>query len=350
MTRRVVFRRFGEVDVLEVEETIVRKPGPGELRIATAFAGVNYADVIARRGFYKWAPPFPTCVGFELSGTVVEVGEGVTSHTVGDRVAAVTRFGGYADEIVVEAARAWKVPDGMRLEDAAAIPAVYITAWQSLMEVARIRAGDTVLIQAVAGGVGLAALQLAKKVGLRTYGTASSEEKLELARAHGLDHGIDYVRLDFEQEITRLTNGRGVDFVLDSLGGTGLRKGYRCLARGGLVVTIGAAGVAPPSRDPVSFLRAGVELVKGGVYHPFQLIEDNRGIAGVQVLLLWDDLPRLDRAMARIFEWWREGAIKPHVDRIVPLADARDAHRALESRKTRGKLLLACAGAAGGAG
>lgn len=345
MPRRIVFRRFGDVDVLSLDEVATPKPGAGELRVSVAYSGVNYADVMARRGFYKWAPPFPTCVGFELSGTVVEVGEGVTTHRVGDRVAAVTRFGGYADEIVVEAARAWRVPEGMSLEEAAAIPAVYMTAWQSLCEVARIRAGDTLLIQAVAGGVGLAALQIAKKLGLVTYGTASSEEKLDFARAQGLDHGIDYAKRDFEVEIRRLTNGRGVDFVLDSLGGEGLRRGYRCLARGGMAVTIGAAGVAPPARDPLSFVKAGVELVKGGVYHPFQLIEDNRGIAGVQVLLLWDDLPRLDRGIAQVFGWWREGAIKPHVDRVVPLADAKEAHRAIESRKTRGKLLLRCAGA-----
>lgn len=344
MPRRIVFRRFGDVDVLEQEEVVVRKPGPGELRVSVAYSGVNYADVMARRGFYKWAPPFPTCVGFELSGTVVEVGEGVTSHAVGDRIAAVTRFGGYTDEIVVEAARAWRIPEGMSLQDAAAIPAVYMTAWQSLCEVARIRAGDTLLIQAVAGGVGLAALQLAQKLGVQTFGTASSEEKLEFARSLGLAHGIDYTKRDFEQEIARLTNGRGVDFVLDSLGGEGLRKGYRCLARGGLVVTIGAAGVAPGTRNPLEFLRAGAELLKGGVFHPFQLIEDNRGVAGVQVLLLWDDLPRLDRGIAQIFGWWREGAIRPHIDRVVPLADAKEAHRAMESRKTRGKLLLACAG------
>lgn len=345
MPRRIVFRRFGEVDALELEEHVVRAPGPGQLRVSVAYAGVNYADVLARRGFYKWAPPFPTCVGFELSGTVVEVGDGVTSHRVGDRVSAVTRFGGYTDELLVEAARAWRIPEGMSLEEAAAIPAVYLTAWQSLCEVARVRAGDTVLVQAVAGGVGLAALQLCKKLGALTFGTASSEEKLEFARAHGLDHGINYAKSDFEKELARLTKGRGVDFVLDSLGGEGLRKGYRCLARGGTVVTIGAAGVAPPTRDPVSFLRAGVELVKGGVYHPFQLIEDNRGIAGVQVLLLWDDLPRLERGIAQVFDWWREGAVRPHIDRVVPLADAKEAHRALESRQSRGKLLLRCAGA-----
>jgi len=341
MPRRVVFRRFGEVDALELEDVPSRTPGPGEVRVRVAYSGVNYADVLARRGFYKWAPPFPTCVGFELSGTVDAIGSGVTEHAIGDRVVAVTRFGGYAEEVLVEARRAWRVPEGMSLDHAAAIPAVYMTAWQSLCEVARIRRGDSVLIQAVAGGVGLAALQICRQVGALTYGTASSDEKLAFAREHGLDHAINYATHDFEREIARLTSDRGVDFVLDSLGGEGLRKGYRCLARGGLVVTIGAAGVAPAHRSPIEFLKAGVELVRGGVFHPFQLIEQNRGIAGVQVLLLWDDVERLDRGIQQIWEWWRAGAIKPHIDRIVPLERAAEAHTAIESRATRGKLLLA---------
>ncbi len=345
MPRRLVFRKHGEVDVLELETFASRPPGRGEVRIEVAYAGVNYADVIARRGFYKWAPPLPTCVGFELSGTVVEIGEGVTSLAVGDRVLAITRFGGYADEVVVEARRAWRVPEGASLREAAAIPAVTMTAWHSLREVARVREGESILIQAVAGGVGLAALQIAKHLGLVTYGTASSEEKLAFAKEHGLDHPIDYAKHDFEAEIGRLTHGRGVDHVLDSLGGEGLRKGYRCLARGGLVVTIGAAQVAPTGKDPIALLKAGAELVKGGVYHPFQLIEDNRGIAGVQVLLLWDDLEGLDRGMREILAWWRAGVLKPHVDRVFPLDEAREAHRRIESRRSRGKLLLACAGA-----
>lgn len=342
MAQRVVFRKFGGVEVLELESFVVRALSPGELRIQVAFAGVNYADVVARRGFYKWAPPLPTCVGFEVSGTVVEVGSAVTEHAVGDRVLAITRFGGYASEVVIEAQRAWKVPPGKSLEEAAALPAVTLTAWHSLRDVARVRAGETILIQAVAGGVGLAALQIAKQLGLQTYGTASSEEKLSFARKHGLDHGIDYVKLDFEREVLRLTGGRGVDHVLDSLGGEGLQKGYRTLAPGGRLVTIGAAQVAPASRSPLALLRAGAELVRGGVFHPFQLIEHNRGIAGVQILLLWDDLTRISRGMDEVLGWWREGVVTPHIDRVLPLVEAGSAHAFLESRKSRGKLILAC--------
>ena len=345
MPRRTVFRRYGEVDVLETESFPAPPLAPHQLRVAVAFAGVNFADVIARRGFYKWAPPPPTCVGFEVAGTVIEIGSAVRRFARGDRVLAITRFGGYSDEVCIDEARAFPVPKGATLEQAAALPAVTITAWHSLCEVARLREGESVLIQAVAGGVGVAALQIAKHLGLTTYGTASSEAKLTFAREHGLDHGIDYVRGDFEQEVLRLTEGRGVDCVLDSLGGAGLRKGYRCVAPGGTLVTIGAAQVAPRSRSPRALLAAAAELVRGGLFHPFQLIEHNRAIAGVQVLLLWDDLPRIRRGMAAISSLFETGALRPHIDRVFPLEQARAAHALLESRGSRGKLLLRCAAA-----
>ena len=343
MPQRVVFRKYGDVDVLELETVASRAPGPREIRVQVAYAGVNYADVLARRGFYKWAPPLPTCVGFEISGTVIECGSAVSEHQVGDRVLSIVRFGGYATELTIEAERAWQLPHGKSLAEAAALPAVTLTAWHSLCEVARVRAGERILIQAVAGGVGLAALQIAKHLGLETYGTASSAAKLALATQYGLDHAIDYKTHDFEREIARLTHGRGVDCVLDSLGGDGLRKGYRSLAPGGRVVTIGAAEVAPASRGPRDLFKAGVALVRGGLFHPFDLIEHNRSIAGVQILLLWDDLPHVHRGMREVLAWWEAGIITPHVDSVLPLAEAARAHTALESRKSRGKLVLACA-------
>jgi NADPH:quinone reductase-like Zn-dependent oxidoreductase len=342
--RRVVFRRYGGPEALEIEEIPTPVLRPGEVLLDVAFAGVNFADVLARRGFYKWADPPPTCVGFEVAGTVRAAAPDVREFVPGDRLLAVTRFGGYAEQVAVEARRAWKLPASMDLMEAAAIPAVYLTAWHALFEVARVRARESILIQAVAGGVGLAALQLAVHAGLTTYGTASSEEKLAVARARGLVHGIDYAKTDFEAALRDLTGGRGVDVVLDSLGGAGLRKGYRCLARGGRLVTIGAAQVAPTGRDPIALLRAGAELVRGGLFHPFQLIQDNRSIAGVQILLWWDDVAHLHRGMSTLLDLWTAGVVRPLIDSVVPLSRAADAHRRLESRRSTGKLLLAVPG------
>ncbi|MGH7600311.1 MAG: quinone oxidoreductase family protein, partial [bacterium] len=243
--KRKVFDRFGVPEVFRWEPCNIRRLKPNETLIRVKFIGVNYADIIARRGYYKWAEKPPICPGFEVSGEIIDRGEAVTLP-VGTKVLAVTRFGGYAEAVIAEQSRVWQIPENMSLEAAAAMPAVYLTAYHSLREVMRIRRGDDILIQAVAGGVGTAVLQIAKHFGLTVYGTASTEEKLQYARAFGLDYGINYAREDFEIAMRRLTQNRGVKFLLDSLGGHALRKGIRCLKPMGHAVTIGAAGIIPP--------------------------------------------------------------------------------------------------------
>jgi NADPH:quinone reductase-like Zn-dependent oxidoreductase len=338
--RRMLFRRFGPPEVFEWEAQQPRTLAAGEVLIGVRFIGVNFADIIARRGYYKWAGRPPICPGFEVSGEVMAVGPGVRI-SVGTPVAALTKFGGYTEALIVPETQVFPLPAGMTLEQAAAFPAVYITAYQSLVEVMRIRAGDDILIQAVAGGVGIAALQIAKHYGVTTYGTASSDTKLDYARAFGLDHGINYVREDFEAVLKRLTAGRGVKFVLDSLGGYGLRKGIRCLKRGGHAVTIGAAAIVPPARFHLrEWGRIIGDLLRGGVYHPFYFIELNRGLSGVQILLFWDQAPYLRAIVERLLDMYTAGGIKPPVSEIFPLAQVGDAHRLIESRRSQGKVLL----------
>ncbi len=341
--RRMIFRRYGSPDVFEWDDAPVRALASGEVLLRVRYIGVNYADIIARRGYYKWIGRPPACPGFEVAGEVIDKASDV-ALPLGARVAAITRFGGYTEALIARADRLIRIPDEMPLQDAAALPAVYITAYHSLVNVMRVRRGESILIQAVAGSVGTAALQLAKHFGLTTYGTASSEKKLEFARQHGLDHGINYRANDFEDEVKRLTGGRGVQFVLDSLGGYGLRKGMRCLATGGHCVTIGAAGVVPPIgfswRALREWRRITVDLVKGGVYHPFKLLETNSGISGVQILLLWDEVGRLQPIIEHLMQLYREGAIKPAVGDVFSLAEVARAHALVESRGSMGKVLL----------
>ncbi len=232
--RRMLFRRFGAPDVFGWDAIRPRALTPGEVLVRVRFIGVNYADIIARRGYYKWAGLLPICPGFEVSGEVIEVGPDVQIG-IGTPVMAVTEFGGYTEALVVPQEHVFQLPRCMTLQEAAALPAVYITAYHSLVEIMRIRTGDDILIQAVAGGVGIAALQIAKHYGLTVYGTASSDAKLDYAKSFGLDHGINYLREDFEAAVQGLTDGEGVKFVLDSLGGYGLRKGIRCLQPGGML-------------------------------------------------------------------------------------------------------------------
>ena len=341
--RRMVFRRYGAPEVFEWEAVPVRPLESGEVLLRVRYIGVNYADIIARRGYYKWIGRPPACPGFEVAGEIIEKASNV-AFPVGARVAAITRFGGYTEALTVPAARLIAIPDEMPLEDAAALPAVYITAYHSLVNVMRVREGESILIQAVAGGVGIAALQLARHFGLTTYGTASSGEKLEFARQFGLDHGINYLAEDFEAAVMRLTDGRGVTFVLDSLGGYGLRKGMRCLATGGHCVTIGAAGVVPPTgfgwRALREWRRIIVDLVRGGVYHPFKLLEKNRGISGVQILLLWKEVDRLRPITEHLLQLYKEGVVKPPIGAVFPLAEVAGAHALIESRRSQGKVLL----------
>jgi len=342
--KRKVFHRFGAPEVFQWEPFAVPTLKSDEVLIRVKFIGVNYADIIVRRGYYKWAGTLPICAGFEVAGEIVDKGEDVTLP-IGAKVLAVTKFGGYSEAVITAQNRVWKIPESMSLEEAAAMPAVYLTAYHSLMEVMRIRRGEDILIQAVAGGVGVAALQIAKHVGLTVYGTASTEEKLQFARSFGLDYGINYVREDFEIAMRRITQNRGVKFLLDSLGGNGLRKGIRCLKPMGHAVTIGAAGIVPPQgmswQSAKEWKRIAGDFMRGGVYHPFYLIERNISLSGVQVLLLWDELEYFQRVMRELIEWRQAGVIKPHIDRVFPLDQAAEAHRFIEQRRSKGKILLA---------
>ncbi len=342
--KRKVFDHFGAPEVFRWEPCAIRSLKPDEVLIRVRFIGVNYADIIARRGYYKWAEQPPICPGFEVSGEIIDGGEAVTLP-VGAKVLAVTRFGGYAEVVVAEQNRVWEIPECMSLEEAAAMPAVYLTAYHSLMEVMRIRRGDDILIQAVAGGVGTAALQIAKHFGLTVYGTASTEEKLQFAHKHGLDFGINYGREDFEIAMRKLTQNRGVKFLLDSLGGYALRKGIRCLKPLGHAVTIGAAGVVPPQgfswRSVKEWRRIAGDFIRGGVYHPFYLIEHNISLSGVQVLLLWNELDYFQSVMRELMSLYQTGVIKPHIDAVFPLEQVAAAHRFVEQRRSKGKVLLA---------
>lgn len=340
---RMILPSFGGIDVFSKQKIPDLQPIANQLKIRVSHIGINYADVLTRQGWYKWAGKPPICPGFEVSGVVEQVGNEQSDFQVGDRVLGLTKFNGYSESLLLEEKRVRKLPVSMSFADAAALPAVYITAYHSLFEIMRIRKGEDILIQAVAGGVGIAALQLAKYAGLTTYGTASSEQKLEFARQKGLDFAINYREDDFEVALKKLTSDQGVKFVLDSIGGTTLRKGYDCLKPGGMAVTIGGAGLVPSGDgffDLMGWIDSAMDLISGGVYHPFSMIEDNKGLAGVQILLLWEQLDHMAKIMDEILTLYQEGVCIPHIDQIFPLEQAGLAHEYIESRKSKGKILL----------
>src|SRR4051812_12305581 len=227
--RQTVIVRYGPPEVLVPQEAPDPVPGPGEIRIAVHASGVNFADVLARIGLYPDAPKPPVTVGYEVSGVVDAVGADVATPRVGDRVVALTRFGGYSDRVVVPSIVAFQIPEGLDHVSAAAIPVNYLTALIALYRMANLTSGETILIHGAGGGVGIAATQLARLRGATIIGTASSA-KHEAIRAQGVHHAIDYRRTDVVAEVRRLTNGRGVDIALDPIGGKSFAESYRLLA------------------------------------------------------------------------------------------------------------------------
>src|SRR6478735_3530901 len=236
--KALVLTGTGGPEVLQVQERPDPPVGPGEMRIAVRAAGINFADTMARVGLYPDAPKTPCVLGYEVAGEVESLGEGVTDFKAGDRVVAGTRFGGQAELVTVPAAQALPLPDRLSFEQGAAFPVNYGTAYAALILMGGMREGDRVLIQGAGGGVGISATQLARNAGAEIFGTASPG-KHEAIRAQGVTQAIDYRSQDFEAEVMRITNGEGVDLIMDALGPTSFRKDYRLLRSGGRLVMYG---------------------------------------------------------------------------------------------------------------
>ena len=335
--RQVVIVRHGAPDVLQVREAPDLTAGRGEVRIAVRAAGVNFADVLARLGLYPDAPKPPVVVGYEVSGIVDAVGPDVIDHRKGDHVLALTRFGGYADQVVVPASFAFAIPDAMADADAAAIPVNYLTALIALYRMANITAGETVLIHGAGGGVGIAATQLARLRGATIIGTASSA-KHDAIRQQGVNHAIDYRQADVISEVRRLTNGRGVDVVLDPIGGRNFADSYGLLAPLGRLVMFGVSSIAPGERR--SLWRALTTLARMPTFKPLSLMNGNRGVFGLNLGHLWDERRQLTEAMTLILREVGADRLRPIVAQTFPLERAADAHRFLQSRSNIGKVVL----------
>jgi len=336
--RAIWITKAGGPEVLEVRETPDPEPGPGEVRVRVRAAGLNFADVMARMGLYQDAPKIPCVVGYEAAGEVDAVGAGVADPRVGERVLALTRFGGHADTICVPAGQALPMPDGMSFEEGAALPVNYITAYHMLFRVGALRPGERVLIHMAAGGVGLAALQLCKTVErVVTFGTASAS-KHDALRAEGCVHPIDYRTADYAAEILRLTDGKGVDMVLDALGGKDWKKGYDLLRPAGRLIAFGFANMS--SGEKRSYLHMARQAVGIPFFTPLGLMDKNRAIAGVNIGHLWDEMEMLNEEMQALLALYRDEKIRPHIDSSFPFTEAAAAHRRIQDRKNVGKVVL----------
>jgi NADPH:quinone reductase-like Zn-dependent oxidoreductase len=330
--RAVVITKHGDLSVLQVQERPDPVPGPGQVRIEVRAAGLNFADTLARVGLYQDAPKPPTVVGYEVAGVIAAAGEGVDPARVGQRVMAATRFGGQAEQVVVGEGDAIELPDGLSFEEGAAIPVNYSTAWAALHRYGSLQAGERVLVHAAAGGVGIAALQLARAAGAEVHGTASPS-KHERLRELGIDRAIDYRADGWWKGLP------SYDVILDAIGGASFRRSYGMLRPGGRLVAYGASSVQEgETRSLRRAVPQALRMMRG--FDLLKQMHDSKSVIGLNVLTLWDDQGSLQPWMAPLAEHLAAGTIKPVVHAAVPFDRAAEAHRILGARENVGKVVL----------
>ncbi|HSK63938.1 MAG TPA: medium chain dehydrogenase/reductase family protein, partial [Pyrinomonadaceae bacterium] len=331
--RQIVTTATGGIEVLKVQEKPDPKPAAGEVVIRVRAAGLNFADILSRQGLYPDSPPKPCVMGYEVSGVIEEVGEGVNSSFVGKSVAALTRFGGQAELVAVKVMQVFDKPSGLTFEQAAAIPVNYLTAYALLVVMGSLHEGESLLIHNAGGGVGLAALDIAKKIGAVTYGTASPSNHKFLAE-RGLDQAIDYRSQDWQPVLQQLTNGRGVDLIIDPIGGAHWKKSYASLRHTG---RLGMFGVSTASANGLS---GKLKLLKAVIqtpwFHALPLLNRNRGVFGLNLGHMWHEPEKVAVWMRDILRGVEEGWVQPYVDQAFSFAEVGKAHRYLEERKNIG--------------
>ncbi len=333
-SRAWVVERYGGPERLVLRERPDPVPGPSEVLIQTAAIGLNFADLFVRAGAYPRTPKPPFVPGMEVSGRVEAVGGTVSDLRPSMRVVAVPIFGGHAERVVVPAARVFPLPEGVDLAEAAAMPVVFLTAWYALRQ-ARVEAKDRVVVTAAAGGVGTALLQLLALRGSKTLALVSSEKKLALCRELGAVEAGLYEQA--EELLDRAFGGRA-DVAIDAIGGRLFRRLWRKLDRDGRYILYGFA--AASGKAGVARLTAARELVAMGLFSPYSFVQQCRTLVGFNLSLLADRGGELRRAAAELFGEWKAGQIRPILGPRFPFDRLPDAHRALASRATTGKIVV----------
>jgi len=335
--RAIVTTRNGDVDVLKVEECPDPVPAKGQVLTRVKASGLNFADILARQGLYPDGPPKPCVMGYEVAGTVEAVGDEVDRILIGKSVIAMTRFGGQAELVAAPVAQIFEKPERLSFEQGAAIPVNYLTAWALLVAMGGLKKGESVLIHNAGGGVGLAALDIAKHLGAKTYGTASAS-KHDFLNQRGLDHAIDYRNQDWLPVLMDLTQGRGVELAIDPLGGPSWKKSYKALRTSG---RMGVFGMSIASASGIKGkLRALKALAQTPRFHPLGMMNRNKGVFGLNLGHMWNEGEKFASWTREIMRGVEEGWIRPHVDRAFSFDQVADAHRYIESRKNIGKVVL----------
>jgi NADPH:quinone reductase len=321
--RAVLCKEWAGPEKLVVEEVPSAPIKDGAVRIAVHAVGINFADLLLISGQYQEKPPFPFTPGMEVAGTVMEVGTGVSSLRVGDRTMALTGTGAYADEVVVDANRVYEIPDAMDYVTAAGFPVTYGTSYGAFEWRAHLQAGEWLLVFGASGGVGLTAIEIGKAIGAKVIACANGPQKLAIAQEHGADHLIDYSKEDIRERVKAITGGRGVDVVYDPVGGDAFDASLRCIAWGGRLIVIGFASGRIPQAPANILLVKNIDVI-GFYWGSYQARK-----------------PQLLRdSYTKLFQWYKEGKLKPHTSAQMDLKDVTAAMELLRQRKSTGKVVL----------
>jgi NADPH:quinone reductase-like Zn-dependent oxidoreductase len=333
--KAVVITKHGGPGVLQVQEQDDPTLGPGEVRIDVAAAGINFADVMARMGLYADAPKTPCVVGYEVAGTIAEVGEGVSdSHpslSPGQRVLAGTKFGGYASQVCVLAGDVVPLPEGLSFEQGAAIPVNYATAWAGLIGYGNLQRGERVLIHSAGGGVGIAATQIAKRAGAEIYGTASPGKHARILEL-GVEHALDYTQPGWERDLPKF------DLIMDAIGGKSFRRSYELLRPGGRLVAFGASAVVSGQRR--NLITALSTVARMPRFNMIKQISISKAVIGLNMLSLWKDRGTLAPWIDPLQELLADGTVEPVVAGTFSFEEAGAAQSMITERRNVGKVVL----------
>ena len=319
--KAIQFHEFGEADVLRLEDIPVPEPKSGEVLIRVQATGVNFADILQRKNQYIYTPSLPFTPGTEVAGTIERLGTDVQSFSLGQRVVSFAHHGGYAEYTVAPARLTAALPEEIDFELGAAIIIQGLTAFHMLKTVAQVKPGQTVLVNAAAGGVGTLAVQLAKIFGAaQVVATAGSPEKLDFVQSLGADSSVNYREPDWQEQVMDATNKKGVDVALESVGGEGFHKSLECLASRGQLIVFGRSSGST-------------------VFDPIVLLDKTRSVTGFSLYEFLEH-PLYTESLNALFEYIKQGQLKVQIGNVFPLDQAVKVHQLIESRSTQGKLIL----------
>ncbi len=336
MKAAVLIKNGAASTAFQIKEVPVPLVKPGEVLVKVSAFGLNFADVMARRGSYKEAPPMPAILGYDVAGIIDQVGTGVTSIKVGDRVAAMTRFGGYAQYAIANEAAVIHLPQQLDEVTATALTTQYCTAVYIANEMVKLHQGDRVLIQAGAGGVGIALIQFAQYKNCEIFATAGSDDKINYLQNMGVQHTINYKTNDFKKTIKDSTCNKGIDVIFDAVGGKSVKKGMHLLGAGGRMVCYGAAAIT--NENIFGKIKTALAF---GFYHPVQLMMPSKAIIGINMLQIGDNHPLvIKRCLAEVLRLYTAGIFLPKIAKVFDAAAISEAHQYLEERKSIGKVVI----------